>query len=208
MRTGDDLVFHDGATGTKTLLEIASGAGNVVLSDVTADDTTRWGTAGSGVVDTAGGQVANQFAYWTNANTLDGSTAITKSGDSIVSTNMVVSTKLRLKAFDTDATDTVALIVYKLNGKVDTATIVNAGFGLKDNGLFLKYFTKRVNGELNWPRYKGDSYHDMNAMTSGTQLQAGIERAYVWIFRMQMVMFLMFLVIVWLTVQVIKLKRK
>lgn len=112
-----------------------------------------------------------------------------------------------LNNFDTDATDTVPLILYKTNGKIDTATFYHADFGLKKVPLFVYYFTKRVNGEVNWPRYEGDRYHKISGDRFQPQLQAGIERAYVWIFRMQVFIAVLVLVMGWLVYQVIKLKK-
>jgi hypothetical protein len=220
-RLGDDIIFHDPNAGTVKLSDMKGGGGGVVdtAGGQTTNQVAYWtdshtldgdaGLAYNAVTNllTAGGvatstlidpnsvyHIAMNSTAWSFTNNTD-------------TTLMLNGTGVYLRKSANFTRDTVALILYTIDGMIATAEIVDAGFGLKKVPLFLKYFFNRISGELNWSRKAGDSYHQMNAATSTVQLQAGIERAYVWIFRMQIFIFFLVVVIIWLVYQVLKLKR-
>jgi hypothetical protein len=187
-------------------------------------DGTTWTEVGSGAgtIDSAGGQGAYDLAFWTNSTHIDGSATYQIISDVFTITNSGASDGLVVKDGATtvfhiddegnifhdlyDDTDTGIVYITPAGKFIYDSISVAPSWQYKSTPLFWKYFLKRINGETNWPRQNGDSYY-LRANTM-TQLQAGIERAYIWIARRDAVIVVLVLLIILLAVNQYKIKKE
>lgn len=127
----------------------------------------------------SGNQYVLQMSNGDGTFTSDGDYTI--QSDSARFKNLVLSSELRLTKWGT--TDTAGL--YKLpNGEVDTMEWSRSSWASHKENIepFDVFFKNRdLLGELNWPRWKDDSYHRINPRHAYDQFTVAHERTWVYI---------------------------
>jgi hypothetical protein len=162
------------------------------------NDGTTWTELGSGggtgVVDTAGGQANTYLAYWVDTDILDGEAelAYNATDNELTVGNVITTEGLYLSQFDTDVADTVALILYKMTGLVDTATLVDAAAGWEIDLIPYREFYNeswlREALPLPYPNLGTDEAHgqerrEINAKFAYYQIEFELERIHRYLHR-------------------------
>jgi hypothetical protein len=179
-RDVDTLMFFD-PTGVYKLYELA-------------DTGSGGGGTGTGVVDTAGGQANTYLAYWVDTDILDGEAelAYNATDNELTVGNVITTEGLYLSQFDTDVADTVALILYKMTGLVDTATLVDAAAGWEIDLIPYREFYNeswlREALPLPYPNLGTDEAHgqerrEINAKFAYYQIEFELERIHRYLHR-------------------------
>jgi len=143
---------------------------------LTATDTSSLSTRIDNLAP-SGNQYVLQLSNGDGTFTSDGDYTI--EDDSARFKHMVLSNDLRLAKFGGSDTNGIYL---KPNNVVDTMQWARSSWALGDIEPFKVFFNNRDSlGELNWPRWKGDSYHKINPMYSYDQFTVAHERTWVYI---------------------------
>lgn len=173
----DTTVAHN----TRILTNVTNIAGNLdSISDHRTDIEALNDTISDHRADFAPSGGSNVVQLDNGDGTFTADADYTIEDDSARFKHMVLSGNLRLTKFAGSDTNGMYLLP---NNTVDTMQWSRSGWALLKENIepFDTFFRKRdLLGELNWPRFKGDSYHKINPKNSMDQFTVAHERTWVY----------------------------